>query len=87
MRLAIATFAASLLATAAWAQPLPEPTSYPPVVGEKGVVRDPALHAEVCEMISAWMNAQAGWKVVGIEKSPITGPEGNVEFLLGALQL
>ena len=53
-------------------------------VGEKGVVRDPALHAEVCEMMVAWMNAQAGWNVVGVEKSPITGPEGNVEFLLGA---
>jgi len=53
-------------------------------VGEKGVVRDPALHAEVCDMISAWMNAQLGWKVEGVSKSPITGPEGNVEFLIGA---
>lgn len=53
-------------------------------VGEKGVVRDPALHAEVCDMIAGWMNAQEGWKVAGVEKSPITGPEGNVEFLLGA---
>jgi len=53
-------------------------------VGEKGVVRDPALHAEVCDMITAWMNTQLGWKVEGISKSPITGPEGNVEFLIGA---
>jgi 23S rRNA (cytidine1920-2'-O)/16S rRNA (cytidine1409-2'-O)-methyltransferase len=53
-------------------------------VGEKGVVRDPALHAEVCGMIIGWMNAQEGWRVEGITKSPITGPEGNVEFLLGA---
>ena len=53
-------------------------------VGEKGVVRDPALHAEVCEMITAWMGAQMGWRVEGVTKSPITGPEGNVEFLLGA---
>ncbi len=53
-------------------------------VGDKGVVRDPALHAEVCETITAWMSAQPGWKVLGVEKSPITGPEGNVEFLIGA---
>jgi 23S rRNA (cytidine1920-2'-O)/16S rRNA (cytidine1409-2'-O)-methyltransferase len=53
-------------------------------VGEKGVVRDPALHAEVCELITGWMNTQAGWRVVDVTKSPITGPEGNLEFLMGA---
>lgn len=56
-------------------------------VGEKGVVRDPALHAEVCEDITAWMNAQTGWRVAGVTKSPITGPEGNVEFLMGATKI
>lgn len=54
------------------------------LVGEKGVVRDPAVHAEVCETMTTWMSAQPGWTVAGVEKSPITGPEGNVEFLLGA---
>jgi 23S rRNA (cytidine1920-2'-O)/16S rRNA (cytidine1409-2'-O)-methyltransferase len=53
-------------------------------VGKKGVVRDPALHEEVCATIAAWLAEQPGWSVVGIEKSPITGPEGNVEFLIGA---
>lgn len=53
-------------------------------VGKKGVVRDPALHEEVCATISAWLAEQPGWTVAGIEKSPITGPEGNVEFLIGA---
>jgi 23S rRNA (cytidine1920-2'-O)/16S rRNA (cytidine1409-2'-O)-methyltransferase len=53
-------------------------------VGKKGVVRDPALHQEVCAAISAWLAEQSGWRVVGIETSPITGPEGNVEFLIGA---
>jgi len=53
-------------------------------VGKKGVVRDPALHQEVCERTSDWMNALPDWQVVGIEKSPITGPEGNVEFLIAA---
>jgi 23S rRNA (cytidine1920-2'-O)/16S rRNA (cytidine1409-2'-O)-methyltransferase len=55
-------------------------------VGEKGVVRDPALHAEVCTDMTAWMNAQDGWRVVAVEKSPITGPEGNIEFLIGAIR-
>lgn len=53
-------------------------------VGKGGVVRDPELHAEVCADIEAWMNEQPGWQVVGITRSPITGPEGNVEFLIGA---
>ena len=53
-------------------------------VGKKGVVREPALHEEVCATISEWLAAQPGWSVTGIEKSPITGPEGNVEFLIGA---
>lgn len=53
-------------------------------VGKKGVVRDPDVHTEVCEMISAWLAAQPGWTVMGMTKSPITGPEGNIEFLIGA---
>jgi 23S rRNA (cytidine1920-2'-O)/16S rRNA (cytidine1409-2'-O)-methyltransferase len=53
-------------------------------VGKGGVVRDPALHAEVCERIAAWIGAQAGWRVIGVTQSPIAGPEGNVEFLIGA---
>jgi 23S rRNA (cytidine1920-2'-O)/16S rRNA (cytidine1409-2'-O)-methyltransferase len=49
----------------------------------KGVIRDPALHQAVCDAISAWITAQ-GWCVLGITPSPITGPKGNVEFLLAA---
>ncbi len=53
-------------------------------VGKGGVVRDPALHEETCVRIKAWVNAQAGWSVSGIVESPITGPEGNKEFLIVA---
>jgi len=53
-------------------------------VGKGGVVRDPAVHERVCAAARAWAESQ-GWHVVGIEKSPITGPEGNVEFLLAAI--
>jgi len=52
-------------------------------VGKGGVVRDPAVHARVCAEISEWVETQ-GWTVIGVSPSPITGPEGNVEFLLGA---
>jgi 23S rRNA (cytidine1920-2'-O)/16S rRNA (cytidine1409-2'-O)-methyltransferase len=53
-------------------------------VGRGGVVRDPALHAEVCARIETWLGRQPGWQVRGITQSPIRGPEGNVEFLIGA---
>jgi 23S rRNA (cytidine1920-2'-O)/16S rRNA (cytidine1409-2'-O)-methyltransferase len=52
-------------------------------VGKGGVVRDPAVHERVCAESKAWVESQ-GWTVLGITPSPITGPEGNVEFLLGA---
>ncbi|WP_308516405.1 TlyA family RNA methyltransferase [Sphingomonas flavescens] len=54
-----------------------------PEVGKGGVVRDPAVHARVCEEAKAWIET-LGWTVLGIVPSPITGPEGNVEFLMGA---
>ena len=52
-------------------------------VGKGGVVRDPVIHHRVCDEAAAWVESK-GWRVIGIEPSPITGPEGNVEFLLGA---
>ncbi len=51
-------------------------------VGKKGVVRDPELHQAVCDEIELWLAAQPGWQVLGITPSPITGPEGNREFLI-----
>jgi 23S rRNA (cytidine1920-2'-O)/16S rRNA (cytidine1409-2'-O)-methyltransferase len=53
-------------------------------VGKGGVVRDPALHTEVCTSITAWLAARPGWTVLGVTESPIRGPEGNVEFLIAA---
>jgi 23S rRNA (cytidine1920-2'-O)/16S rRNA (cytidine1409-2'-O)-methyltransferase len=52
-------------------------------VGKGGVVRDPALHARVCAEVRDWLESE-GWAVQGITRSPITGPEGNVEFLISA---
>ncbi len=53
-------------------------------VGKGGVVRDPALHHEVCERIEAWLEDLPAWRVLGLTESPITGPEGNKEFLIAA---
>ena len=52
-------------------------------VGKGGVVRDPEVHARVCSDVRQWLEG-AGWRVAGIVPSPITGPEGNVEFLIAA---
>jgi len=53
-------------------------------VGKGGVVRDPALHQEVCDRIRAWLDGEPGWRVLGVTASPIAGPEGNIEFLIAA---
>lgn len=52
-------------------------------VGKGGVVRDEAVHARVCDEVSAWLE-DSGWRVQGLTTSPITGPQGNVEFLVWA---
>jgi 23S rRNA (cytidine1920-2'-O)/16S rRNA (cytidine1409-2'-O)-methyltransferase len=52
-------------------------------VGKGGIVRDPALHARVCEEVRQSLEA-GGWRVLGVTESPITGTEGNVEFLIAA---
>ena len=53
-------------------------------VGRGGVVREEALQTEVCRRIEAWLAAQPGWRVLGLTESPITGADGNREFLIAA---
>lgn len=52
-------------------------------VGKGGVVRDPAVHERVCREVGDWLTG-GGWRTEGLTESPITGPEGNVEFLIAA---
>ena len=54
-------------------------------VGKKGVVRDPAVHERVCGDVRAWLEGE-GWSVADLVESPITGPEGNIEFLIAAVK-
>ncbi|EDP63450.1 Predicted rRNA methylase [alpha proteobacterium BAL199] len=61
-------------------------------VGKGGVVRDPEVHEAVCADIRRWLDGASGgvmsdWRVDGITRSPITGPEGNVEFLIVATRV
>ena len=48
-------------------------------------MRDALVHDRVCAAAAEWV-ASRDWTVVGLTQSPITGPEGNVEFLLAALK-
>ena len=50
---------------------------------KKGIVRDEAVHAEVCATISDWLDG-LGWTILGLVPSPIEGGDGNREFLVGA---
>ena len=75
----------ALCAPGAWAVALIKPQfEMGPKLAPGGVVRDPAVHDQACAMIHDWWAALPGWTVLGVEASPITGPEGNREFLLGA---
>jgi 23S rRNA (cytidine1920-2'-O)/16S rRNA (cytidine1409-2'-O)-methyltransferase len=48
----------------------------------KGVVRDPALHAEALRSVASFAQSEAGLVLGGATYSPIRGPEGNIEFIL-----
>ncbi len=52
-------------------------------VGKGGVVRNEAVHKRVCDEVQMWL-VEKGWTVEGLTTSPITGPQGNVEFLVWA---
>ena len=52
-------------------------------VGKGGVVRNEAIHSRVCDEVKMWL-VEKGWTVHGLTTSPITGPQGNVEFLIWA---
>ena len=55
----------------------------PKAVGKKGVVKDPEAHAAAVKRVRDWLEGQ-GWAVQATADSPITGGDGNVEFLMWA---
>jgi 23S rRNA (cytidine1920-2'-O)/16S rRNA (cytidine1409-2'-O)-methyltransferase len=76
----------ALLAPGAWAIALIKPQfeAAQAEIGPRGVVIDPEVRDHYCGEIETWWKSLAGWTVDGIVESPITGPEGNHEFLIGA---
>jgi 23S rRNA (cytidine1920-2'-O)/16S rRNA (cytidine1409-2'-O)-methyltransferase len=77
--------ALALCKPGAWAIALIKPQfEVGPAIAKGGVVRDAAVHERVCEEISAWWSTLPGWTVLGVEPSPLLGPEGNREFLIAA---
>ena len=57
----------------------------PTDAGKKGIVKDPKAHAEAVRRVSEWLES-VGWSVQATSESPITGGDGNIEFLLWARQ-
>ncbi|MBX6743691.1 MAG: TlyA family RNA methyltransferase [Acetobacteraceae bacterium] len=77
----------ALCAPGAWAVALIKPQfEVGPNIAKGGVVRDAAVHRAVCDRIAAWWRGLPGWRVLGVEPSPILGPEGNREFLIAAIK-
>jgi 23S rRNA (cytidine1920-2'-O)/16S rRNA (cytidine1409-2'-O)-methyltransferase len=76
----------ALCAPGAWAVGLIKPQfeAGPAAVGTGGVVRDAAVHRAVCGRIVAWWGDLPGWTVLGVTDSPISGRDGNREFLIAA---
>ena len=77
----------ALCAPGAWAVALIKPqfeAGRALVAQGRGVVRDPAIHAEVCDRVRRWWDGLPEWCVTGLVESPVVGPEGNREFLIGA---
>ena len=52
-------------------------------IGKGGLVTDPAVHARVCGEVTDFLRSQ-GWRVLGVEPSPVEGGDGNREFLVAA---
>ena len=50
-------------------------------VGKKGVVRDKSVHIEVIENVTSF-TAEDGFSIIGLDFSPVKGPEGNIEYLM-----
>lgn len=55
-------------------------------VGKGGVVRDEDLQRRAVDDVALWLEREMGWRIAGSMASPITGSDGNQEFLLGAMK-
>ncbi|MBX9457758.1 MAG: TlyA family RNA methyltransferase [Rhizobium sp.] len=51
-------------------------------VGKGGMLRDPSTAPDIADDLESWLNSLGGWQSLGVIPSPITGADGNREFLL-----
>jgi len=56
------------------------------MVGKKGVVKSPLAHHQAIDTVTSFIDGLGGWQCVGLACSPITGAEGNQEFLMHAVR-
>lgn len=57
-----------------------------PGIGKGGILKDPADGPRIAEKLRAWLDAQPGWRSLGVCDSPVAGGDGNHEFLLGGIK-
>ena len=55
-------------------------------IGKGGILRDPAEGPRIAEKLRAWLDAQPGWRALGVCPSPVAGGDGNREFLLAGIK-
>lgn len=55
-------------------------------IGKGGILKDPAEGPRIAEKLRAWLDAQPGWRALGVCDSPVAGGDGNREFLLGGIK-
>jgi 23S rRNA (cytidine1920-2'-O)/16S rRNA (cytidine1409-2'-O)-methyltransferase len=55
-------------------------------IGKGGIVRNEAARQRAVELVTAFLAARQGWRVLGVIPSPIRGGSGNAEFLLGGVR-
>jgi 23S rRNA (cytidine1920-2'-O)/16S rRNA (cytidine1409-2'-O)-methyltransferase len=55
-------------------------------VGKGGIVRDLAVHDRVIGNVRQWLSEGQSWQIAGVVASPLTGGDGNQEYLLGAIK-
>lgn len=55
-------------------------------IGKNGIVENEAVRSAVADDLRAWLDGQAGWRALGIHQAPISGGDGNQEYLLGGVK-
>lgn len=56
-------------------------------IGKGGILKDPSLGPEIANDLSKWLDAQPQWSALEGIPSPITGSDGNIEYLIGGVKL